>query len=54
MMAAYLNSAWKGPFAWQSLTPLAAFIAMDRDLDIEGVEPQRILTSETAWAVTAK
>ena len=54
MTAAYLNSAWKGPFAWQSLTPLAAFIAVDRDLGIKGVEPLRILTSETAWAATAK
>lgn len=54
MTTAYLNSAWKGPFAWQSLTPLTAFIAVDRNLNIKGVKPLRILTSETAWAATAK
>lgn len=39
-----------GPSAWQTLKPLASFIAVDRDLDIEGVEPLRILTSKKAWA----
>ena len=52
--SAYLKNAWQGPFAWEKLKPLTSFIAVDRDLDIEGVKPLRILISERAWEAMAK
>ena len=54
LKTAYLKNAWQGPFAWEKLKPLTSFIAVDRDLDIEGVKPLRILISERAWAAKAK
>ncbi len=39
----------KGPIAWSFLEPSAAFIVLDRQLEIEGVETMRMLTSKTAW-----
>ena len=39
----------KGPIAWSFLDPRAAFIVLDRQLEIEGVETMRMLTSKTAW-----
>ncbi len=39
----------KGPFAWKDLEAVQSFIAVNRVLDIEGMTPARILTSEAAW-----
>ena len=46
---AYLKGVSKGPLTWQELKPVASFIAVDRKLDIEGVEVKPILTSKMAW-----
>ena len=46
------GAAYKGPFIWPDLTPIASFIAVDRklDLDLEGFEAKPILTSKRAWS----
>jgi hypothetical protein len=41
--------AWKGPFAWQDLVPVQSYIAVNQNLEIEGITPEQILTSESAW-----
>ena len=50
--APYLKTISKGPLNWQELEPVASFIAVDRKLDIEGVDPALILTSKVAWGAT--
>ena len=52
--ATYLKMISKGPLNWQELEPVASFIAVDRMLDIEGVEAAPILTSKVAWGATEK
>ena len=52
--AAYLKTISKGPLNWQKLEPVASFIAVDRKLDIKGVEAAPILTSKVAWGATKK
>ena len=47
--AAYLKMVSKGPFGWSYLEPIASFIAVDRELNVEGLEVKRILTSKGAW-----
>ena len=47
--AAYAEAIAKGPLKWRDLTPVATFIAVDRMLDIEGLEGKAIVTSKTAW-----
>ena len=49
-----LKARSKGPFLWLDLKPVASFIALDRKLEIEGVDPERILTSKMAWWATGK
>ena len=46
---AYLKTVSRGPFSWLYLKPVGSFIALDRKIDIEGVEPETVLTSKTAW-----
>ena len=45
----YHEAIMKGPLVWTTLKPVASFIAVDRKLDIEGVEPEAIVTSKVAW-----
>ena len=46
---AYLKTISNGSFTWPELTPVASFIAVDRELDIQGVKAKTILTSKGAW-----
>ena len=48
------EAAKKGPLAWLHLKPVGSFVAVDRKLDVSGVEPLRVLTSKKAWLATAK
>lgn len=45
----YFNTVSKGPLIWPELTPVATFLAVDRELDIEGLKAEAILTSKQAW-----
>ena len=46
---AAFNVASKGSMVWHKRIPVASFVAVDRNLDIDGVEPEAILTSKMAW-----
>lgn len=48
------TAAAKGPLTWLTLSPISSFIAVNRDLEISGIEPLRILTSKTAWETMSK
>jgi hypothetical protein len=45
----YLKAVSEGPVAWDGLTAVASFIALNRKLDVEGIEPNPVLTSKMAW-----
>ena len=45
----YMKSVSNGPEVWQEMKPVASFIAVDRDLGIEGIEAEPIVTSKLAW-----
>ena len=47
---AYWKTVSKGPFTWPELTPVASFIAVNRELDVEGIKAEPILTSKGAWS----
>ena len=46
---AYWKTVSQVPFTWTELTPITSFIAVDRKLDIQGLEGKPILTSKGAW-----
>lgn len=49
-----LKAKSTGPYLWFNLTPITSFIALDRKLNIKGVEPKAVLTSRAAWLAIAK
>ena len=50
----YWKTVSKGPLTWLDLKPVASFIALDRMLDIPGVDPEPVLTSKVAWQATGR
>ena len=49
-VAAYWKMVSKGPCIWLNLKPVASFVAVDRKLDIQGMEAEPILTSKSVWS----
>ena len=53
-IAMYWKMVSKGPCIWLNLRPVASFIAVNRRLDIKGVEEETLLTSKSAGFITGK
>ena len=49
--AAY-DALSNGASKWRQQEPLASFVAVDRELDIDGIDSKPIVTSKTAWQLT--